>query len=139
MNQITCSCCQRGIDNGNLIRILKEERELNDLNFSRLRKALSYKKTLCGDGDRIYLTVDSLITINNIITNSNNFYLQRTNVRAAGTNKQYMDFYSIEPALQGLVDNYNLGRVTPKTFAETFLKIHTLLDRNGRTCKLLVC
>ena len=52
-------------------------------------------------------------------------------------NKEYMDFYLIEPALHGLIDNFNLGRIKENTFVETFLKIHSFLDRTGRTCKVL--
>ena len=101
MNSVTCSCCQKDVDERNLIRILNEENELTDLNLTRLKKALAYKRQL-GKERIIYLTMDSLITINNIITNSNNLHLRKVNVKPAGSDKQYMDFYSIEPALLGL-------------------------------------
>ena len=55
----------------------------------------------------------------------------------AGYEKAYMDFYSIEPALRGLIDNFSLGKTNEKTFVETFLKIHRFLDGNGRTYKVL--
>ena len=48
-----------------------------------------------------------------------------------------MSFYDILPALTGLVDTFNKGKITPKTFVETFLKIHPFADGNGRTCKIL--
>ena len=61
----------------NLIRILIEEKELSLLNFKRLRQALIYRNTelVTSDGD-LLLTVDSLITLNNIITGSNNLFLR---------------------------------------------------------------
>ena len=48
-----------------------------------------------------------------------------------------MSFYYILPALTGLIDTFNAGKVRPKTFVETFLKIHPFTDGNGRTCKVL--
>ena len=83
MNSLACSCCQKDIDERNLIKILNEERELTEAILSRLKKALEFKRQLT-DG-RLYLTLDTLITINNIITNSNNFQLRRVNVRSAGS------------------------------------------------------
>ena len=61
----------------NLIRILIEEKELSLLNFKRLRQALIYRNTelVTSDGD-LLLTVDSLITLNNIITGPNNLFLR---------------------------------------------------------------
>ena len=47
------------------------------------------------DGD-VFLTIDSLIRINNIITNSHNLHLRRHNVKPASYNKQYMDMSRIE-------------------------------------------
>ena len=80
-----------------LIAILVEENELTSLNFSRLVDALFYKNTelITADGD-LLLTVDSLITLNNIITDSNNISLRSVNVKPAGyTDKQYLDFTRI--------------------------------------------
>ena len=39
----------------------------------------------------MYLTVDSLIEINNIITGSNNITLRKVNVKPYGFHKMYMD------------------------------------------------
>ena len=89
------------------------------------------------DGD-LFLTVDSLIRINNIITNSHNLHLRRHNVKPAGYNKQYMDASRIETELYSLVDKFNDRRITSRTFCDTFLdKIHPFADGNGRTCKIL--
>ena len=135
---LDCECCQTDIDERNLIRILNEENELSDKNLRRLKSALEFKrKELVDQSGRVYLTLDSLIQMNNIITNSNNFHLRKVAVRPAGSNKKYMDIYSIEPTLLGLIDTFNLGKIRPKTFADVFLKIHPFLDGNGRTCKVL--
>ena len=68
----------------NLIKILIDEKELSLLNFKRLMQAYSYKNTelITPDGD-LLLTVDSLITLNNIITGSNNLSLRFVNVKPA--------------------------------------------------------
>ena len=51
---------------------------------------------LINEDGNLFLTVDSLIRINNIITNSHNLYLRRHNVKPAGYNKQSMDVNRIE-------------------------------------------
>ena len=89
------------------------------------------------DGN-LFLTVDSLIRINNIITNSHNLHLRSHNVKPAGYNKQYMDASRIETELYSLVDKFNDRRITSRTFCDTFLdKIHPFADGNGRTCEIL--
>ena len=58
-------------------KILVSEKELNDINFERLKNALLYiKNNFVDSGDNMYLTVDSLIDINNIITGSNDITLR---------------------------------------------------------------
>ena len=123
-----CSCCQEYIDSENIKRILTKEREYTDINFNRLKTALAYKRKLQTEDGRLLLSVDSLIIINNIITNSNNFELRKHDVRPAGSNKPYMSFYTILPALTGLTDTFNEGKLKPKTFFQTFLKIHPFAD-----------
>ena len=126
----------------NLIRILIEEKELSLLNFKQLTQALTYKNTelVTSDGD-LLLTVDSLITLNNIITGSNNLSLRSVNVRPAFYKKQYLDFTKTEFELYKLVDDrYKLNDryITNGQFYQTFLnEIHPFLDGNGRTCKIL--
>ena len=58
-----------------LIKILIDEKELSLLNLRRLADALIYKnkELVTAEGD-LLLTVDSLITLNNIITGSNNLF-----------------------------------------------------------------
>ena len=106
-------CCKKYEDAENVKQILTEERELSDINFQRIETALAYKRKLQTENGKLLLSVDSLITINN------------------------MDFYTILPALTGLIDTFNAGKLRPKTFVETFLKIHPFADGNGRTCKVL--
>ena len=49
--------------------MLISEKEFTETNYKRLQKALAYiKSNLIYSDDGMYLTVDSLIKINNIIT-----------------------------------------------------------------------
>ena len=89
------------------------------------------------DGD-LFFTVDSLITLNNIILGSCNILLRCVNVKPAFHNKQYLDFSKIEFELYKLVDLFNDRYITNRDFCRTFLnEIHPFLDGNGRTCKIL--
>ena len=65
-----------------LEKLLLSKKELSDINFERLKNS---------SNDSMYLTVNSLIDINNIITDSNNNILRRFNVRSCGYDKIYMD------------------------------------------------
>ena len=123
----------------NLVKILSEEKELTPTNLARLMDARIYKNTelFTADND-LLLTVDSLITFNNIITNSHNLSLRSVNVRPAFHKKQYLDFTKIESELYRLIDAFNDRYITNREFYHTFLnEIHPFLDGNGRTCKLL--
>ena len=90
-----------------IFKILSEERELmtyNDLldlpNIISMRKAKDFIKEnlISKDGD-LFLTVDSLITLNNMITGSNNLNLRTCEVKPAGYDKYYMHSTHIESAL----------------------------------------
>ena len=122
-----------------LIKILKEEDEFDVQNAMRMKYVRDFKnqELINKDGD-LFLTVDSLIRINNLITGSPNIHLRQITVKPAGCNKQYMDTSRIEPELYYLVNQFNDRRITPSTFCDTFLdKIHPFADRNSRTCKIL--
>ena len=122
-----------------LLTILNEENELNHINFIRMIKACEFKneELVNKDGD-LYLTVNSLIIINNYITGSPNIQLRQINVKPAFHDKQYMDFTRIESELYTLVDKFNERQITPRCFCNIFLdKIHPFSGRNGRTCKIL--
>ena len=69
---------------------------VSDINFKRLEKALVYIQNSLIDSDNsVYLTVDSLIDINNNITGLNNITLRKFNVKPYGYDKMYMDKYLI--------------------------------------------
>ena len=122
-----------------LIQILKEENKFNVQNAMRMKYSCNFKnQELINKNGDLFLTVDSLIRINNIITNSHNLHLRRHNVKPAGYNKQYMDVSRIEAELYSLIDKFNNRRIMTRAFCDTFLgKIHPLADRNSRTCKIL--
>ena len=84
------------------------------------------------------MTVDSLIILSNVITDSQNLFLRDVNVKPAGFDKMYLDKSLIEPALYELIDEFNESKVTDNQFCNIFLDlIHHFRDRNGRTCKIL--
>ena len=123
----------------NLVKILIDEKELMVTNLERLIQGRIYKDTelITKDND-LLLTVDSLITLNNIVTGSHNLSLRSVNVRPAFHKKQYMDFTKIEFELYKLVDAFNDRYITIRQFYHIFLnEIHPFLDGNGRTSKLL--
>ena len=122
-----------------LMQILKEEDEFNIENAMRMKYAWDFKnqELINKDGD-LFLTVDSLIRIKNIITNSQNLNLRQHNVKPAGYNKQYMDTSRIEVKLYQLVDQWNDRRI-PRHFYDVFLdRIHPFADGNDKTCKILI-
>ena len=122
-----------------LLTILNEENELNHINFIRILRACNFKdKELINKEGDLYLTFDSLITINNYVTGSNNMQLRQINVKPAFYDKQYMDFSQIESELYVLVDKFNERQITTRCFRSKFLdEIHPFSDGNGRTCKIL--
>ena len=85
-----------------------------------------------------FLTVDSLTTLNNIITDSQNLFLRDVNVKPAGFDKMHLDKSLIEPALYQLVDKFNERKVTHNQFCNIFLDLlHSFRDENERTCNIL--
>ena len=105
-----------------------------------MKKAHDFKnREFINKDEDLFLTVDSLTRINNIITNSHNLHLRRINFKPAGYNKHYMDASRIEAELYILVDKFNDRLITPREFCSVFLdKIHPFADGNGRTCKNFV-
>ena len=121
-----------------LLKILNGEDELNNKNLFQMMLARQFKKELVSKDGDLFLTVDSLIRINNYITDSRNIQLRRINVKPAFYDKQYMDFTRIESELYRLVDQFSERQIAPRTFCDIFLdKIHPFADGNGRTCKIL--
>ena len=121
------------------IRMLEEEDELNNENLYQFMLASQFKnKELLNEDGDLFLTVDSLITVNNYVTGSNNIQLRQINVKPAFHNKQYMNFSQIESELYVLVDKFNERQITARCFCNKFLdEIHPFSDGNGRTCKIL--
>lgn len=122
-----------------LTQILIEEGEFNELNLNRLRMAYIFKKKfLTNTENDLYLTLDSLIEINNIILNKHNQNLRQTQVKPLGYDFQYMHFSEIKTNLQYLIDKFNERKLSKIAFFRKFLHIHPFLDGNGRTVKILM-
>ena len=83
----------------------------------------------------MYLTVDSMIEINNIITGLNNISLRKVNVKPYGFDKMYLDKDLIEDKLYRIMDQFIEREITPvKFYSKIFSEIHPFFDGNGRTC-----
>ena len=86
----------------------------------------------------MYLTLDSLIEINNIITDWNNITLRKVNVKPYGFDKMFMDKELIEDKFYQIIDQDNERKITfTKRYSILLNKIHPFDDGNGRTCKML--
>ena len=122
-----------------IIEILILEKEFTETNYKRLQKALVYTENNLIDSDGgTYLTVDSLIEINNIITDSNNITLRKDNAKPYGFDKMYMDKELIEDKLYQIIDQFNERKITSTKFYSILLnKTHPFYEGNGRTCKIL--
>ena len=73
-------------------KILISEKEFTENNYKSLEKALAYiENNLIDPVGGMYLTVDSLIEINNITASSNNITLRKANVKSYGFDKMYVD------------------------------------------------
>ena len=92
------------------------------------------KSNLIACDKYIYLNVDSLIDINNIITGLNNVTLIKVNVKPCGYGKMYMEKDLTEVKLYQLIDQFNKIKINQKYFHSTLL--NNILE-NGRTCKIL--
>ena len=81
-------CCDVAEDEMNLLKILNEENGYSPNNLFRLKTALEYKRTnLIDRYGKLYLTVDSLIRINNLITKSTNVRLRTVKLGQKDTKK----------------------------------------------------
>ena len=112
-------------------KILISEKELNDINFERLKIALMYIKSNTIDpDDNMYLNVDSLIDINVIITGLNHITLRKVNLKLCGYNEMYMDKDLIEDKLyqsdQNKLDQFNEGKINHIIFVENCLIIYNI-------------
>ena len=97
--------------------ILISGKEFTETYYKRLHEALVYMKNNFIDTDGgIYLTVDSLIEINNIITGSNNITLRKVDVKPYGFDKMYIDKELIKDRLCQIIDQFNERKITSKMF-----------------------
>ena len=64
----------------------------------------------------MYLPVDFLIKINNIITGSNNVTLRNINVKSYGFDKMYMDKELIEDKPHQIIDQHKERKITSRKF-----------------------
>ena len=89
-----------------LEKVLLSEKEMVYINVEKLKHALARIKNNFTDfDDNMYLTVDSLEDISNIITGSNNITLRKvSSVKPRGYDKMYMDKDLIQDKLYQLVD-----------------------------------
>ena len=100
-----------------------------------MKQPLYYKeKYLQNKNGDMFLTVDSLIVVNNLITGHNNTELRKVNVKPAGYSiSTYYLWWCVESTLYILIDNFNERRITNREFCQRFMEIHPFLDGNGRT------
>ena len=126
-----------------MYEVIKEtlisEKEFTETNYKRLQEALVYiKNHLIDTNGGMYLTIDSSIEINNIITGSNNITLRKANVKPYGFHKMYIDKELIEDKLYQITDQFNERKISTTRFYSILLnKIHAFYDGNGRACKIL--
>ena len=73
-----------------LIQILISEKELSNINFER------FDNNFFDSDNNIYLTADSLIDINKIITALNNINRRKVNVKSNVYDKMYIEEHFIE-------------------------------------------
>ena len=89
-------------------KMLVSEKELNDINFKRLKKALlDITNNLIDSDNNMYYTIDSLIYINKTISGSSNITLRKINVETYGHDKMYMNKELIEDKLYQYIDQFN--------------------------------
>ena len=82
----------------------------------------------------MYLPVEFLIEMNNIITGSNNITLRKVNARSYRFDKNYMDKDLIKDKLYQIINEFNESKITPVKFYLILLnEIHPFYDGNDRT------
>ena len=72
----------------------------------------------------MYLTIDSLTDINNIMTGSNNITLIKVNVEPSEYDKMYMVKDLIEDKLYQLIDQFHQRKINHKDFIQNCLTIY---------------
>ena len=86
----------------------------------------------------MYLTVDSFIEINSLITGSKNITLRKINVKPYGFDKMYMDKELMEDTLYQIINQFNEIKFTSTKFYSMIVnKIHPFYDGNDKLCMIL--
>ena len=89
---------------------------------------------------KMYLTVDPLIKINNLITVSKNNALRK--IKPYGFNKMYLDKYLTEDRLYQIIYQFNDRKITLVKFYSIILnEMHQFYDGNAsrvRYCLLIM-
>ena len=85
-----------------------------------MQEALVYIKNNGKDTNGgMYLTVDSLTEINDIMTGLNSITLRKVNVKPHGFDKSYMDKDLIENKAYQITDQFNERKISSKKFCST--------------------
>ena len=85
-----------------------------------------------------FLTVDSLIDINSIITGLNNITKGKVNAKPYGYEKMYMDKDLIKYKLYQLIDQLIERKINLRYFCSVLLNdMYPFYDGNGTTCNIL--
>ena len=82
----------------------------------------------------MYLTVGSMIKINNIVSGSNNITLRKVNLPCE-FDKMYVDKDLIEEKLYQMIDQFHEKNTHVQSYSILFNEIHQFYDGSGRTCK----
>ena len=97
--------------------ILISEKNFAKTNYKKIQKVLVYIENNLIDSDGgMYLTVDSLIEINNIITGSNNITLRKFNLKSYGFDKMYIDKELIEDKIYQIIHQFNERKIASTKF-----------------------
>ena len=87
-----------------------------------MQEALVYIKNNLIDTDGgMYLKVNSLIKVNNVIMGSNNITLRKVNIKPYGCDKMFMDKELIENKLYQIIDQFNERKITSTKFYSILL------------------
>ena len=79
------------------------------------------KSNLIDTDGGMYLKVNSLIKVNNVIMGSNNITLRKVNIKPYGFDKMFMDKELIENKLYQIIDQLNERKITSTKFYSILL------------------
>ena len=97
------------------------------------------KYNLIDSDGNIYLTVNSLIEINNMMNSSKNITLRKVHEKPYGFDKILIDKDLIEYKFYQIIHQFNETRIANVKFYSILLnKIHLFYDRNEKASKILV-